>query len=284
MTNLLKKILIPALALAFLLTLASCDNLDESERYVPVPPVEGQRVVLLEDFTGQMCSNCPDAHRIIEDLEKQHPDSIIAVSIHGGGMAINKKTTNFENNKVGLGTDEGQAYNDKFGVKSWPAGVINRRSGVLGRDVWGDYIDQELKRPTDVNLKLAARIEGNEVNIDLTIEPQANIQGTLNVWILESGIVARQLGETGFDSKYVHNHVFRAPVTPTDGEPVTLTNGIHKNAQYSIALRYNEQERWNPANLSVVAFVSDNDGVHQAVRAKVTPAEDTPEADPTLEK
>jgi len=284
MTNLLKKILISALTPAFLLTLASCDNLDQSERYVELPPVEVKRVVLLEDFTGQTCRNCPDAHRKIEEIQKQYPDAFVAVSIHGGDMAVNKSGTNFESNRVYLGTDEGQAYNDAAGAKFWPAGVINRCSGVLDRKDWAKRIDEELARPTDVNLKLAAHIEGNEVKIDLTIEPQADIQGKLNVWILENGIVASQLDETGRpDKNYVHNHVFRAPVTPADGESVTLTNGIHTDKNYSIALRYNEQERWNPANLSVVAFVTDKDGVHQAAHADVTPAEDTPEANPTPE-
>jgi len=278
MTNLLKKILIPALAPAFLLTLASCDNLDESERFVPAP-VEVRRVVLLEDFTGQKCTNCPDAHRKIEQLQEQYPGSIVAVSIHGGSMAINKSKTNFDSNgnRVYLGTDEGQAYNNNNRIDFWPAGVINRRSGGLGLKDWGDYIDKELERPTDVDLKLAAHVDGNEVKIDLTVEPHADIQGTLNVWILESGIVARQMDDSGrYNTDYVHNHVFRAPVTPANGEPVTLTNGIYTDKNYSIALRYNEQEHWNPANLSVVAFIADSDGVHQAIHEEVATAEGTP--------
>lgn len=270
-----------------MLTLASCSGIEESERFV-YAPVEAKRIVLLEDFTGQKCVNCPEAHQTIERLMEQHPDSIVAVSIHGGGMSINKSETDFDSksNRIGLGTDEGQVYNDKYGIDSWPAGVINRNSGVLDRDKWAKYIDEELKRPTDVDLNLAAHIENNEVKIDLTIKPQADIQGMLNVWLLESGIVARQLEKSGkWNNEYVHNHVFRAPVTPADGKSVTLTKDISMNAQYSIALRYNDQERWNPANLSVVAFItnSEDNDVFQAVQADVATAEDTPEADPTPE-
>lgn len=264
----LKKILIPA---TLLLALASCDNIDENERYVPIDRVEPQRVVLLEDFTGQRCNNCPDAHRIIERLQEQYPGSIVAVSIHGGGMANHKKDTRFDRNNVGLGTDEGNAYNDAYGIDEWPSGVIDRRSGVLGRDKWAAYLDEELIRPTDVNIEVGARIEGDDIKIDLAIEPQADIDATLNVWVLEDGIVARQIDESGnYNREYVHNHVFRACATAQNGDPMALTNGIHKTATYTVPLRFNDQERWNPANLSVVAFIADKEGVHQTVQTHVS--------------
>lgn len=262
MNKLLKKFLIPATAL---LAMASCDNIDENDRYVPIDRVKPQRVVLLEDFTGQTCNNCPDAHRIIEQLQAQFPGSIVAVSIHAGGMAIHKSQTRFDRNNVGLGTDEGQAYNDAYGIEEWPSGVIDRCSGVLGRDKWAEFLDNELQRPSDLNIDVAAHIEGNDIKIELSMAPQANIAGTLNVWVLENNIVARQIDESGkYNREYVHNHVFRACVTPTDGEPITLSDGIHKTASYSIPLRYNDQERWNPDNLSVVAFIADKKEVHQA--------------------
>ena len=268
MNQLISRLIIPAAAL---MALAACDNIYEDERYVPVDAVEAQRVILLEDFTGQKCNNCPDAHKIIAQLQQQYPGSIVAVSIHAGGMAFNKSQTRFDRNQVCLGTDEGQVYNDAYGIDAWPSGVIDRRSGVLGRYEWAEYIDEELERPAGVNIDLAAAIDGNDIKIDLTLAPKADIDGRLNVWVLENDIVARQIDETGkYDREYVHNHVFRAPVTPVDGEAVALQNGIHKSASYSIALRYDDYERWDASNLSVVAFVSDATGVCQAAIAEVT--------------
>lgn len=60
------------------LALVSCDNIDENNRYldydsgiIDTPddgngddrPTSVQRAVLIEDFTGQMCVNCPNAVR-----------------------------------------------------------------------------------------------------------------------------------------------------------------------------------------------------------------------------
>ena len=89
--------------------------------------------------------------------------------------------------------------------------------------------------------------------------------------MLESGIVAAQKDDTREIPDYVHNNVLRAAINGTWGEsfssradtPVTLT--------HSIPLRDNDQEYWNPANLSVVAFLYNSSSVAQAAKVKVTP-------------
>ena len=42
--------------------LTSCDNVPEADRFIKLPPIEADRAVLIEDFTGQYCLNCPIAH------------------------------------------------------------------------------------------------------------------------------------------------------------------------------------------------------------------------------
>lgn len=267
------RYLIPAAAM---LVLASCNDIPEEKRFIPVDPVQPSRAVLIEDFTGQNCVNCPEAHAVIEQLEEQYPGSIVAVSIHAGAFALSKEMTSFEAGFIGLMTDEGQHYNDKWGISSWPAGVIDRHKDpeygkfVIEFDKWATVVRNELAKEPDVAIDLAAAIDGNDVKIDVTLEPQVDIDGYLQVWVVESGIVARQKSQSqGTIKDYVHNNVFRAAVNGIDGEPVKLSDGIHTSKSYSVALRHNEQERWNPANLSIVAFVADDKGVHQAAKVHV---------------
>ena len=40
------------------LLLVGCDRISEDERLIYEKPEPAQRVVLLEDFTGQRCTNC----------------------------------------------------------------------------------------------------------------------------------------------------------------------------------------------------------------------------------
>ena len=65
----------------------ACDTIEENERYIEKEIVETKRNVLLEDFTGQNCPNCPQAHRVVNALKEQYGESVVAVSIHAGHFA-----------------------------------------------------------------------------------------------------------------------------------------------------------------------------------------------------
>ena len=56
-------------AFVALATLAGCDEVDEQDRFISMGDVEVKRNVLLEDFTGQDCSNCPTAHEVVASLK-----------------------------------------------------------------------------------------------------------------------------------------------------------------------------------------------------------------------
>ena len=71
------------------LLLLGCDRISEAERLVYEKPEPARRVVLIEDFTGQRCKNCPNAADKIEQLKKEYgEENIIAVGIHSGPLAV----------------------------------------------------------------------------------------------------------------------------------------------------------------------------------------------------
>ena len=255
--------------------LGACDNISESERYIIHDTITPQRVVLLEDFTGQNCINCPDAHTVIEGLQEQYGDAVIAVSIHGGATAISRERTSFDANYIGLATPEGEYYNSLFNITEWPKGLINRDGGSYDYADWATIVREELKKESELSINLTASVipdyKNGRLDINVELLPQDDIKGAyLQVWILESGIVARQRSRTnGLISNYVHNNVLRAAVNGSDGEPVELKKGIHNTSSYSVAVRNNEQERWNIQNLAIVAFVRSESGIHQAAIARL---------------
>ena len=55
----------------FILFLTACSHIDEDDRLIYVKPAEVSRRVLLEDFTGQRCVNCPKANDEIKALQEQ---------------------------------------------------------------------------------------------------------------------------------------------------------------------------------------------------------------------
>lgn len=270
--NGLRYILPVFAALIMGMGLSSCDNVAEDDRYILIPPATPARVVLIEDFTGQNCVNCPDAHIVIEELRKQYGDAIVAVSIHGGAFSITREYTDFESGYIGLATPEGEYYNSLFKVASWPQGLIDRRGGLYHYSSWASIVREEIERPAELSITLSAALEndGKDININVELIPQKEIDGYLQLWVIESGIMARQRYSDGLIPDYVHDNVLRAAVNGEDGEKVSLTPGLHHSASYSIGMRQNNEERWNPENISIVAFVRGNDGIYQTA---VTPVE-----------
>lgn len=73
---------------------------------------ETTKHVVIEESTGQQCSNCPQGVLAIENLEKLYGEQVIPIAIHSS--IIGTDLFAYEN------------YNTYFGIKSQPMGLINR--------------------------------------------------------------------------------------------------------------------------------------------------------------
>lgn len=236
----------------------ACENIDEDERFIEVEGVTAQRVVLLEDYTGQACVNCPTAHDVATELHELYHDNLIVVSMHAGPMAMSAP--------MGLKQEEGDVYAAQAGIETYPSGVVNRRSGVLGYAAWMASVRDEMQRESQLNLTVEAEVKEGKLSIETNLTALADLTGKLQLWILEDSIVGPQIAPTGYNPQYVHNHVFRDAVNGTWGEEVTLELGEEKTIAHDEVVL---DETWNPDNLSVVAFVYGADGVLQAAQNEV---------------
>lgn len=258
----LKNILLP---LALTATLMACDEVDEADRFVQLPDVKSERSVLLEDYTGQYCTNCPEAHRLIASLQQQYGDALIVVAIHAGSFGILEGSIPA---LTGLMQPEGNDYAKQAGVESYPAGVLNRSSTPLRYTYWATNLRTELQKESVLNINLSASLDSENGQIVITSQclPLADISGKLQLWVTESNIAALQVDNGKYLMDYVHNHVYRASVNGTWGEGVALKANVYSNYSHTIALRDN----WNTDNLSVVAFVYDDaNGVYQVAECEV---------------
>ena len=244
------------------LTAVACSHIDESERLIYVKPAEVKRHVLLEDFTGQRCVNCPKGTEVIEQLQQTYGDSVfIAVGIHGGPLGFSGNAS-----QVGLATSMGDEYYNHWHLEYQPVGMVNRHGAVNYTD-WAKAVQEELSKTASLELKMSAKQVSGQVMIELeALGTDGLTTGKLQAWILEDQITALQLMPDGkANASYVHNHVLRAAVNGTWGEDFAIDEGEIR----TLVLSKDIGDGWNAKNLSVVAFVYNDQGVQQAVKAKV---------------
>lgn len=242
--------------------LTACDKIDEADRYELLPVQEPQRAVLLEEFTAQRCTNCPDAHRTIASLKEQYGKALIPVSIHAGTLGISAP--------FGLMQPEGNDYAMYWNVTEYPSGVVNRNGGLLKHSDWAKKIREEVANNAVTDIRLSAQLTENEdgtgtIHITADFLPLADVTGKWQLWITESHIKAYQIDNGVIWPNYEHNHVFRACVNGTWGEDIELTSNVYSTVERTTPL----QDKWNKENLSVVGFVYNDTGVLQAAECKV---------------
>lgn len=254
----MKKLLFLLSLLPFL---SACDNIDVSDRYIEEGSVLVSRNVLLEEFTGQLCTNCPDAHRIIESLEEQYGDHLIVVSIHAMKGAFGIPAP------YGLLQEEGDEYGRYWGTSALPAGMFNRTSGLVDYKEFSTVVREELKKTTPLELELQAQLseDGKNIEVFTTLVTPTAMEGNLQLWVVESGIVAMQIDNGVQRPDYVHNNVFRACVNGLWGQPEPLESNVVKYVSNEMPL----DEAWNVENLAIVGFYYNSTGVVQVEKCSV---------------
>lgn len=251
------------------LSLMACSNIDEDDRFIEVEPVEVAKRVLIEDFTGQRCVNCPNASEMIESLQEQYgAENVIAVGIHSGPFS---KTAS--GRPLSLWTETGDYYFNSWNIDAQPTGVIDRKTVSSTYQSWGTIVRDALQ--ASAPLTLGATTSYDEATRTVTINVNAkgvlDVTGKLQLWLIEDNITDMQAMPDGsINNNYVHNHVFRTAVNGQDGEDFNIAWDEEKTVTSTYVLN----EDWNAENMSVVAFVYNNSGVQQVVKVPVISTED----------
>jgi hypothetical protein len=271
----MKKILRIAIVIVIgIASLPSCDIIDEPY-LIPVGgsgpgPDENVRKVLLEDFTGQKCPNCPEAADIAHSLKAIYGEQLVLLTIHAGYYAIpdGDFTADFR-------TTEGTELNTFFEIFANPLGMVNRTeyggNRVMQTGDWESAVAIQTEQDAMAAITVTNTYTAGTRKLECTLETEflETIVGTFNIcaFITESSIISPQQTEQGVDTNYVHNHVLRASMNGTwgdmlgeDGQAVAGT--ILTNS-YSFTL----PAGWNADNCSVVAFVY-NTATNEVVQAE----------------
>jgi Outer membrane protein Omp28/FlgD Ig-like domain len=163
------------------------------------------RKVLIEEFTGTWCPNCPDGHAELRAIDIANPNKVITVGFHNRDAYSNPYQLAVETN---------------FAITGFPSASIDRaffstlRPFVLGRNYWAPAVANRLTKTSPVEIKIATTFNRlkNEVSVKVTANFKAAVNDIvkLNCVLLEDSIVGIQ---TGGSSPYIHRDVCRGALT-----------------------------------------------------------------------
>ena len=263
----MKKLYYIFLMWAALGLMVACDEVSVNDRLIYVEPPQVSRAVLIEDYTGQYCVNCPRATEEIERLIEQYGDSIvIAVAIHSGPFGKSKGEPS------PLYTEVGDMYFNTWGMSAQPIGLIDRLFGStpFSYTDWAGGVNYEvaIEPPvsflTDIDYDAETRdaaIEVQTIGLD-----SALVSGKLQVWLVEDSIDSFQLMPDGSrEEHYNHMHVFRASVNDPWGDALSVSHGQVAVKNYELKF----DPAWVPEHCSVVTFLYDDSGVHQVAKKRL---------------
>lgn len=278
-------------ALLAVAALASCDVIpyrDAKEiRVINVDTNQteevAKKVILLEDYTGHTCGNCPSAAREAKRLEALYPGRVVVMGVHVGYYA---KPKNYSNGsyRVDYRTPAGDALDAKFGCSTsgLPKGLVNRgRFGksavdVMGATEWEARIAQILaEEPIGIKLDVTPTFSSSNRNLSVKVDTkfQKDYAESLKmaVYLIEDSIVSWQKEyDTNFSpvedvQNYTHMHVLRSDLLPATGSDVITSaaaaTGTSLTSTWTTTIASNIKEKH--CKVIAVLYRADNDEVIQ---------------------
>lgn len=223
------------------------------------------RVAIVEDFRGHKCGLCPGGDLVADQIVTDYDDSVIVVAIHAGSLASPNSsgthTTDFR-------TAAGDYYNTKFGIISNPKGLINRTEYngdlTLSKGSWVSAVEEIIDDQSKVDIEISNGFDSltREITISTKTMVNENLSGNYNltILVLEDSIYDWQ---TDYNSNpqnvefYLFNHVLRDDINGVDG--VLLIDSIAIQGDSLIKeYSYTLNENWDEEQISLVAYLSDN--------------------------
>ena len=266
----MKKITFILTFIAVTVLLSSCDKIegpylqyDESvETTVEFPELDKDAVykkILVEEFTGHKCPNCPEGHRILNTLSDAYGDTMIVVCLHTGSFAT--PTSSFPHD---FRTAEGTELATNFAISLYPSAVFDQSpyNGTYGvnRDNWAQAIGQFNHQAPTAAIQIINEFSGSTLTVHTktTLLTEYESPVKLALFVTEDGIVSPQIDGSNTIEDYVHNHVMRGSLNGTFGSFISEGGTVTADSSYTKSYQLDCADKsWNFTQCSVVAILMD---------------------------
>jgi hypothetical protein len=249
------------------------DAVIEDTTYVGAVPAPQLRRIVIEEYTGVRCPNCPKAQAEAKNISNANPGRVSTITIHPLNK-LNSLTSPFDpargdkhKSNYDFRTQAGAQIFEMVGLSNGlPIGNVCRTkfdaelSTNIDYQKWSAYASEEIAKPTPVNIEVKANNVGDEVEVRVTVTYTETVTDSnyLTVAILESEMEdiqesQDQNGVTIYVEEYIHNHVLRAVLSGFFGDQ--LKAAYTPGRVFIKTYRFKRGADWNPSNLEAIAMV-----------------------------
>ncbi len=249
------------------------ENNDVDTTACPVPDFPSfsnpQKKVLLEEFTGHKCPNCPLGGAAAHNLLNTYQNRLAVVAIHAGFYATADNNGHFTANYI---TAEGEEIANYFSVTLNPIGIVNRKKFnnefLINLGDWNTAIDNIINEQPEMYIQVISQLSQTDSSycIHTKVNYLEDLQGNFNlcVFITENDIISPQKTTdvtnypSGIIEDYEHNHVLRKVLGGTWGKSIA-TGQVYTDSSFVQSYKLNINSNWNKSNLEIISFVYDVD-------------------------
>lgn len=243
------------------------------------------RNVLLEDYTGHTCVNCPSAAAIAKNIEDNSNDQVIVMSVHASttnGYQLPEQPDFPLDHR----TTAGNEYANKMAISVNPLGTVNRKlsSGhywILSSS-WQTEVNAEVQKSPDFNIQAQYNYFEQTDGLFFHTEVEAinDKSGDFNLinFLVRDTVVAPQKDQGGVvHEEYDHHSMLSANLNGTWGTSVVsgeIGAGEKIYNHYTYKLPDPDADTtYRVSNLSVITVVCDLDSyeILQVIKTPLAP-------------
>lgn len=217
--------------------------------------------VLLEDYTGHTCPNCPAAAVIAHNQAAVYNGKLIVLAVHAGYYAI-PGTGEFA---IDFRTSAGEQWNNDFQLIAYPSGMIDRKQfngkQVVGSAEWVTDIASIINQAPSMLMIMNNSYDSTSRTVKSYVYSKfiQTLPGTYNitVCITEDNIISAQDSSNTIIHDYNFRDVLRGTVNGIYGE--VLTTSVDPSLTYLGKFSIPINSAWVAKNCAILAFVSKSD-------------------------
>lgn len=250
-----------------LLLFGACSNIQEDDRFLDNPRPKAEKNVLIFEFTGQRCVNCPQGASTVHNIIDAYGDRVTAVNIH-------PENTQYT---IPLGLDltspASTFYYESLKPSSFPAVSVDGGEPNYNTANWSGLVRDAViqSAPADITLDISYDDTSRQVTVDYNLLFSSFTSSPLDLqfMVVENGIVGPQSAiGVGIIMDYVHNHVLRATLYNGWGTEIGSRFEVYEN--YSGSASIVLDQGWVAENCQIVAYIA-NSGDHRILQFAEAP-------------